>query len=628
MSRGAAASEGKPPARTTMPEWAVALLVWVASALLTLRYARRGWVPHDEGTIAHSAERVLRGELPHLDFVDVYSGGLSFLHAFAFRLLGVDLLTPRIVLFGFFLLWVPAVYWIARRFVAPWGAAAVTLLAVAWGPANYFAALPSWYNLFFATWATAALLRFLDTGARRWIVAAGVCAGFSLLAKLTGLFLLAAGLLFLVYEEQNQRPLDVPAGARQRATAYRVFVVAGLAIFVVALFRLVRAQSAPATFFHFLAPAAALAVLVLWYELRGSAQDGSADRIRRLLGLVGPFLGGAALPLVVFLVPFVLAGAVDDLVRGVFVLPALRATEASTPLPRLWRTLRAAAPFALLLVAGHRWRLRASVVLVVGAGLLTALIVARRDPLLYYRLFLSARGAVPLLVLAGSVALALRARRAGSPTLHERRVMLVLCTTALASLVQFPFAAPIYFCYVAPMAALAAVAVWSLGPARSPTLFPVTLSFYLALAVVGVNPTFIYAMGGAIQPNRYTEVLQLQRGGGIHVLPAQAADYGRLVETIRARSRGEFIYAGPDAPELYFLSGMRNPTPNLYEFFDDPVTRDARLVGAIDSLGVTVVVLNERPEFSAPVSAALRATLEGRFPLSEKIGPFTLRWRE
>ena len=39
--------------------------------------------------------------------------------------------------------------------------------------------------------------------------------------------------------------------------------------------------------------------------------------------------------------------------------------------------------------------------------------------------------------------------------------MLLLAVTALCSLVQFPFSVPNYFCYVAPLVALTALALYS-----------------------------------------------------------------------------------------------------------------------------------------------------------------------
>ena len=90
----------------------------------------RGWVPADDGTLSQSALRVLQGQLPHRDFAEIYTGGLSFIHALAFRVFGVNLMSLRICVFLFFLAWLPAVYYIALRFTSAIAAGLITLLAV------------------------------------------------------------------------------------------------------------------------------------------------------------------------------------------------------------------------------------------------------------------------------------------------------------------------------------------------------------------------------------------------------------------------------------------------------------------------------------------------------------------
>src|SRR5438876_349386 len=122
----------------------VLTFVWALSALYVLRFVDRGWIPYDEGSLAQSAERVLAGELPHRDFDELYTGGLSFLYALSFETLGVKLTSIRAVLLLFSLLYVPALYLIAARFVPPAIAGLVVLLCVAWSVPNYFAGLPAW----------------------------------------------------------------------------------------------------------------------------------------------------------------------------------------------------------------------------------------------------------------------------------------------------------------------------------------------------------------------------------------------------------------------------------------------------------------------------------------------------
>jgi hypothetical protein len=72
---------------------AAAGLVGLSIAYLWL-FVSRGWIPHDEGMIGQSAERVLIGEVPHVDYEEPYTGGLAWTHALAFRLAGIDLIYP------------------------------------------------------------------------------------------------------------------------------------------------------------------------------------------------------------------------------------------------------------------------------------------------------------------------------------------------------------------------------------------------------------------------------------------------------------------------------------------------------------------------------------------------------
>ena len=67
----------------------------VATAVYLLPFVHRGWIPHDEGTLAGDAVRLMAGERPHVDFQDPYSGAMTWLYAALFEVFGVDPATIR-----------------------------------------------------------------------------------------------------------------------------------------------------------------------------------------------------------------------------------------------------------------------------------------------------------------------------------------------------------------------------------------------------------------------------------------------------------------------------------------------------------------------------------------------------
>ncbi|MFL5607922.1 MAG: hypothetical protein ACJ8AD_15835, partial [Gemmatimonadaceae bacterium] len=431
-SRG---SNSSPPGREPLAPRTILLAVLALGAAYLAWHLDRGWIPNDDGSLAHAAERMLQGELPHRDFDDIYTGGLAALNALAFRILGTTLLTLRLVLFGAFVAWVPAVFAIARRFVAPLAAGAVTLLAVAWSLPNHPAAMPSWYNLFLATFGILALLKYLEGGRQRWLVIAGVMGGLSFLAKVIGLYYVAGVLLFLVFQAQEQGRVE-RGTAGQRAIAYAVLVSGALLLLVAALLALVRHQLRAAEVVHFVVPAALIAGLLVrgeWSGIHGT----DMMRLQRLMRLVVPFLLGVALPIALFLVPYVRVHALGDFMHGVFVLPTKRLGVTELHLPSLWTAL-ALLPVGVLAFFARRQLTRRETTLLILA-LVLLLVAGRFVPWVYRGVWSAARNLVPALVLVGVIVLSRRRTADEDAPLLRGRTMLLLSVTAMCSLVQFPF---------------------------------------------------------------------------------------------------------------------------------------------------------------------------------------------
>ena len=607
-------------------DWRLLLLgVMVVSAVYVAWHLGRGWVAHDDGTLAQSAERLLQGELPHRDFDEIYTGGLTYLNAAAFRVLGTTLFSLRIVLFAVFLAWVPAVFYLASRLVRPVTAAAVTLLCVAWSLPNYPAPLPSWYNLFLAVFGMAALFRWLEDPRRRWLVAAGVAGGLSLLVKVIGLYYVAGVLLFLVQQEQ-ERSRAAAASEARGGWAYGAFATGALLLFVAALLLLVRRQLFVAEFVQFVLPGALLAGLLIrvqWTQPAGP----SRERFVALARLLGPFLLGVALPVALFLVPFVRAAALEPLFNGVFVLSAKRFGVAAYRMLSPWSML-SLVPFVVMAWYARRMAGRMPWWQVAGlaSALVAYLVATGSTPVLYRVVWYGMRALLPMLVLLGVIALARpRVADTASPLLRAQ-TMLLLSVAAVFTLVQFPFSAPIYFCYVAPLVVLCAVALLRHARPMARAVPLLGVAFLTAFAVFRMNTSLLFGMGVLFVPYPPTASIGVPRAG-LRIPDHEAQMYHVAVTMLQQHARGGYTWASPDCPELYFLSGLRNPTRSLFDFFDDPTGRTPRILQALDRHGVTAVVLNRAPQFSPQVADDLVAAIEERYPYGADVGKFQVRWR-
>jgi hypothetical protein len=612
------------PARGSPRWWLILLVVWAVSGFYTASLLKRGWVPHDEGTIGQSAERVLEGQLPHRDFEEVYTGGLTYLNAFAFRLFGENLASPRIMLFLFFLTWVPAVYWIASRFTSDFGAAAVTPLAVAWGVPNYTAALPSWYNLFFATFGVVALLRYLDTNSRKWLFVAGLCCGVSFLFKLSGIYFAAGLLLFLVFRQQ-EFCRDDPRGQRPRPSLYSALVASGLIAFIAAIFVVVRHDLSVVAVVEFVWPGLSLAVLCVGREI-GGIPGSFGRRLSLLLEALWPFAVGAALPALLFLIIYARAGAISDLIYGVFVLPERRLAFAShRPIGFSLNKILGAIALVGLLTAAYFSCLKSKLAQVLIAAALLGVLVFSKN---YPKFYTAAWAPLVLLISFSAILGAFVLGNSQTDRLRRQQVMLLLSVTTTCTLIQLPFSVPIYFCYVAPLLVLSMVALFSIPARTSKVVLSLLLAFYVAFAVLRFTPGFLYTMGFFYQPDPETEVLRLPRAGGLRIDPSGAHDYEYLIREIQQHAgTSPYIYAAPDCPEVYFLSGKQNPTPTMFDFFDDSEGHTERVLETIKSHDIQLVTIMRRPQFSPPMSGDLVTALRDRFPQGEQIGPFEVRWR-
>ncbi|MFZ1919293.1 MAG: hypothetical protein WAU58_17100 [Terriglobales bacterium] len=600
-------------------ERAVHLLVLGAvlatSAVYVGLHIGSGWVPADEGTLAQSAVRVLSGQLPHSDFAEIYTGGLSVIHALAFRAFGINLMSLRICVFLFFLAWLPAIYYIALRFTSALGAGLITLLAVSWSFPNYPAAMPSWYNLFFASFGAAALLRYLEVRKTRWLLAAGVCGGISILIKVIGAYYIAGVLLFLVFVEQGDHESDE---TKERAIAYRVFSTSSLLLFLAVAIHLFHGRLGGGELYQFVLPAVALVGLILLSECQVRSAKG-VTRFRALLRLVIPFVAGVLGPVSVFLVPYARSGTLGAFFSGVTGSAIARSAGLGVIRPAgMEASVYPLALIGLVAAAMYRREFQGKIVGVsVGVGL--AALLYRSSQAIVSGVWFSAASLTPLVVLSGAAVVLTAAKSDGLTKLQRQRLMLLISLAALCSFVQFPFAAPIYLSYSLPLTLLAAVAIVATARKQTGTyVLAAVMGFYLLFGVVKLVPDAIYELTHKVGP---MDELRVERAGGLRT--EFAPSYDEIVHLLQQHSPNGLLYAGNDCPEFYFLAGLKNVTR------DDGGAQPGDVLQALQANDVKVVVINERPFFpGSEMSPAVRAEIIRKFPESRLIGIFHIFWRE
>jgi hypothetical protein len=106
-----------------------------------------------------------------------------------------------------------------------------------------------------------------------------------------------------------------------------------------------------------------------------------------------------------------------------------------------------------------------------------------------------------------------------------------------------------------------------------------------------------------------------------------AETYAQTVQLLKSHTTSGVTYAGPDAPDLYFLAELQNPTPTMFDYQSPDPLFHQHLLERLGSLGVNAVALRRRPVHSPPLRPEVLAQFEAKYPFSQMVGRFTVRWR-
>ena len=594
------------------------LLAW----LLARQHIYESSIATDEGVLAHSAERVMNGEIPHRDFTAPWSGGLDWFHAEVFRVFGPSYRILHATLLVAWLFGIAATFNVARSIVKLWPAALLVLVAAEWTIPMLPHPLPSWHWSFLGLLSLATFFRYLQTRHARWLVIAGAATAAACAVKITGVYFAAAFALSFVWIVQEETP--VAGAVPPRRGVYRWVVTLGLVTYLGLVLMVFRGVASVNAAYHYLLPSLVLVGLLLYREWR-QPSDADSERGRRLAALVAPFIGGALVVLVPWLGFYAAHDALGALFTGLFVTPQARFAVASYELPGLRSAVLSMAPFALLLGAAPFIRHPLRRVDRAAFWLLIAAMCAMSyegSPIVLV-VWYGFRLMTPVTTLLGVWWLATSDERVAVPAQRRVTVFVVVATAATASLIQIPFALYTYLLYFVSFLLLAMAAVFT-SPRSMPRDVPAGLLLFL-LWFGYRNPDSI---ARPANPERDRLATLAMPRGGLLVSQEDSAQYATLMQAIARHDTGEFIYVWHDSPQIYFLAGKRNPTRTMFEVFDDSLARSTPyLVDRLKRTGVRLVVLTDPDGAVRPLASDFRAWIDSTYPLVEQVGGMQVRWR-
>jgi hypothetical protein len=621
LTRRTEAEEELRPAQQRWMSLTVLACLLLLAWLLARRHIYESSIATDEGVLAHSAERVMNGEIPHRDFTALWSGGLDWFHAEIFRLFGPSYRILHSTLLVAWLFGIAATFFIARSILKLWPAALLVLVAAEWTIPMLPHPLPSWHWSFLGLLSLATFVRYLQTRHARWLVIAGAATAAACAVKITGVYFAAAFALSFVWIVQEETP--IAGSAPRRGAVYRWVVTLGLVAYLGLVLKVFQGVASVNAGYHYVLPSLVLVGLLLAREWRNPS-DADRDRSQRLIAMVAPFIGGVLVVLIPWLGFYAANGALGALFTGLFVTPQTRFAVASYDLPGLRSAVISMVPFALLLGAAPFIRLPLRRVDRVAFWLLIVALCAMSytgSPLVLV-VWYGFRLMTPVTAILGVWWLTTRDERVSVPPKRRAMVFVLIATAATASLIQIPFARYTYFLYFVSFLLLAMAAVLT-SPRAMPHDVPAGLLLFL-LWFGYRNPESI---AFPANPERDRLATLAMPRGGLLVSQEDSTQYTNLLRVIARPGTGEFIYVWHDSPQIYFLAGKKNPTRTMFEAFDDSTAGSTPyLVDRLQRAGVRLVVLTDPDGAVRPMATDFRAWIDSTYPLAEQVGRMQVRW--
>jgi len=347
------------------------------------------------------------------------------------------------------------------------------------------------------------------------------------------------------------------------------------------------------------------------------------------------FGGGVALPIAVFLTPYLLTGSLSQFLTDLLIQPRGMILSGYLKPPEqlfLEGSVVNLLLIGVVLLTRSKTSPKPWEVILLGVPLALSipvfLFLGQRTWVFYELVWGTIWVLAPFVVVLGLGMLIRRSMRNRLETKQHQRLFLILSVTAGCSLIQFPFAHSIYFCFIAPLVLLSATAVVSLMDQPPRLAACAMMCFCFLYAVFELTPGFVYHFGVEYTPDVQIVRLSLPRGGGLLVSAAEAREYEELDNLIRQHARGEYILAAARCPEVYFLYGLRSPNRDFLGFSNDFAPGPEGVLRTLQEHHINMVVLNHEDSiFVPPVPNDLHSAVEREFPSHAETENFEVRWK-
>lgn len=546
--------------------WLDGTLVALVATVVVVAFHDMFWWAPDEAVYGYVAERLLAGDVLHRDVQDVHAGYIHFLHAGAFALFGVDLLSLRYPLAAVTVVQA-AMIWavmlpIGRPIALAGGLAMAALTFV-----QFLNPSANWYTLFFAVCCVFVIDRVPPgTRGRVEILGALVVTAF-LFRQLSGVFVAMGVVTWLLAEAS--RP-----GSEGRGWLGRLVLLttaAGLAGYLAGKPGIV----------NWLVFGAWPMALLLWAAWSCRVPERTALVILARLGV-----GGA-----LALAPLVFYHAIHGSLWAWFDDSVLAAMHLSQ----------------MTFIEGRSYM--QMVGLAIAAVTRGGDVAALASGLFWIALF--------LLPIGVGARVLLLARSKGLAGLHPLPVMAVF-----HSMVAVHFAIPMYLLFTAGLN----VAAWLLLAAPHRRLAAISLALAASVAAAGLatqagEPIDRKMKGIMFGRHMAQDATGLPRAS-LRIRQEDQAHYRDIVALVdRFSGPEDTVLATPIRPEVNFLSGRRSP----YRYYSPALgLRDesdlAAALAQLDSAPPKLVFYRPHHFYETPLTARLMRAITQRYEWIASVG--------